>query len=271
MAALGVAVQLVAVVKSTPFGNYDGNGGLRDGHYCAANSLSPPTRYNFSAGYWAGLTWAATNPAKGVYNFTEVDAILRTADASDQFVEFNALIGQCSPSWIYANGVTALNVNWKPPPSCVPPTCVPAGTWDCGPTGASCGCDGVYPCNQTFPDYLSPVYLKYAQEWIRATHKHLISLPDNLQRRILSVQVNAGSTGDGCFFHGRLYPDQQKLTPTSDTPCYTCSKLGDKDWKANYHAYYMEIAKTYVSTYATVDPPGPSPPSPPPTPRGHSS
>ena len=237
---------------SKPWGNYDGNGGLRDGHYCAANSLSPPTNFNFSNGYWAGLTWASTNPAPGVYNFSEVDAILRAADTSNQFVEFNALIGQCSPSWLYTNGVTALNVNWKPPPTCVPPICVPAGTWSCENHG--CGCDGVYPCNQTFPDYLSPIYLKYAQEWIHATHGHLVSLPDNLRKRILSVQVNAGSTGDGCFFHGRLYPDQQKLTPKSSPPCYTCSKLGDSTWRDYYHQYYMKIAETYISTYARVHP-----------------
>ena len=251
---------------SKPWGNYDGNGGLRDGHYCAANSLSPPTSFNFSSGYWAGITWASTNPAPGVYNFSEVDAILRAADTLDQFVEFNALIGQCSPTWLYSNGVTALNVNWKPPPTCVPPTCVPAGTWSCENHG--CGCDGVYPCNQTFPDYLSPIYLKHAQEWINATHAHLTSLPDNLKKRILSVQVNAGSTGDGCFFHGRLYPDQQKLTPQSNPPCYTCSKLGDKTWRDYYHKYYMQIAETYVSAYATIHPtPAPSPPpTPPPSP-----
>ena len=245
---------------SKPWGNYDGNGGLRDGHYCADNSLSPPTNFNFSSGYWAGITWASTNPAAGVYNFSEVDAILREAETLDLFVEFNALIGQCTPTWIYSNGVTALNVNWKPPPTCVPPICVPAGTWSCENHG--CGCDGVYPCNQTFPDYLSPIYLKYAQEWIRATHAHLTSLPDNLRKRILSVQVNAGSTGDGCFFHGRLYPDQQNLTPETDPPCYTCSKLGDKTWKDYYHKYYMQIAETYVSTYATVHP-TPAPPAPP--------
>lgn len=260
-------VKLTHAMKGTPWGNFDGNGGLRDGHYCADNSLSPPTDYNFSAGYWAGLTWAATNPAPGVYNWTEVDALLRTADASDQFVEFNALVGQCSPTWLYTNGITALNVNWKPPPSCVPPTCVPAGTWSCGATGASCGCDGVFPCNQTFPDYLSPVYLKYAQEWIRATHAHFISLPENLLKRILSVQVNAGSTGDGCFFHGRLYPDQQMLNSTSHPPCYTCQRLGKTGWKDYYHTYYMEIATTYVETYATVKPISTSAPVPP-TPPG---
>ena len=85
---------------SKPWGNYDGNGGLRDGHYCADNSLSPPTNFNFSSGYWAGITWASTNPAAGVYNFSEVDAILRAAETLDLFVEFNALIGQCSPTWI---------------------------------------------------------------------------------------------------------------------------------------------------------------------------
>lgn len=244
---------------SKPWGNYDGNGGLRDGHYCAANSLSPPTSYNFSSGYWAGLTWASTNPAPGVYNFSELDAVLQKADTSRQFVEINALIGQCSPAWLYKNGVTALNVNWKPPPTCVPPICVPAGTWSCENHG--CGCDGVYPCNQTFPDYLSPVYLKHAQDWIRATHAHLVKLPDNLRRRIVSVQVNAGSTGDGCFFHGRLYPDQQKLTPKTNPPCYTCSKLGDSTWKDYFHKYYMQIAQTYVSTYATIHPtPAPTPP-----------
>merc|ERR1711988_223453 len=113
-----------------------------------------------------GLTWADTNPAPGFYDFSELDRILRTASDADQYVEINALVGQCSPTWLYEHGVTPLIVNWKPPPTCVPPTCVPAGTWNCSLNGGQgCGCDGV-ACNQTFPDYLSTVYQKHMQEWI---------------------------------------------------------------------------------------------------------
>ena len=100
---------------------------------------------------------------------------------------------------------------------------------------------------------------------IRATHAHLVELPSDLRSRVLSVQVNAGSTGDQSFFHGRLYPDQQQLTPTSNPPCHTCSQLG-KGSDA-FHKYYMQIAETYASTYAVVHPtPAPTPTPTPPTP-----
>ena len=134
------------------------------------NSLSPPTNWSFARGYWAGLLWANTNPAPGVYDFSELDAILSAAILADQYVEVNALVGQCSPSWIYssAGGVTPVKVNWKPPPQCVPPECVPAGTWECSRNGGQ-GCG----CNQTFPDYLGAAYRAHQKDWIVATHKHI--------------------------------------------------------------------------------------------------
>eukprot|EP00937_MAST-01D_sp_MAST-1D-sp2_P000672 g672.t1 len=233
--------------SASPWGNWDGNGGLYDGHYCINNDASPPTGFDFTKGYWAGLRWDQTNPAPGVFNFSEVDAILRRANETDTFVEFNALVGQCSPSWLYDDGyVVPLKVNWKPPPTCVPPTCVPAGTWDCGAGGFHCGCDGVYPCNQTFPDYTAPTYLDYLQQWIRATHAHLMALPAALRGRVLSVQVNAGSTGDGTFFHGRLWPAQQGLTP-EDGGCYLCTQV---DNKTVFHDFYMSVATEYIHTYS---------------------
>lgn len=209
---------------------------MKDGHYCDVNSNSPPTGFDFSRGYWAGLTWAATNPAYGVYNFSELDAILQAADAADQYVEVNALVGQCSPKWIYTHGVTALKVNWKPPPTCVPPICVPAGTWNCSThNGTGCGCDGVTPCNQTFPDYLSSIYQQYLEKWIKATHKHIVGLPAHLRERVLSVQANAGSTGDVQFFHGRLYPEQQNFTGYGSKSVFT--------------DYYRAVMKIYIDTY----------------------
>ena len=83
-------------------------------------------------GYWAGLTWADSSPAKGRFDFSALDTTIKQADAADQFCEINALVGQCAPKWLYTAGIEPLIVNWKPPTSCVPPTC--------------------YPCNQTFPD-----------------------------------------------------------------------------------------------------------------------
>ena len=94
-----VFVVSALALASSPWGNWDGNGGLYDGHYCINNDASPPTGFNFTKGYWAGLRWDETNPAPGVWNFSEVDAILRRANDTDTFVEFNALVGQCSPSW----------------------------------------------------------------------------------------------------------------------------------------------------------------------------
>lgn len=137
----------VASIAGAPWGNYDGNGGLTDGHYCADNALSPPTTYDFSRGYWFGLTWASTAPSAGVFNFSGLDAALARADATNQYVEANALVGQCSPAWLYSKavGVEPLIVSWKPPPTCVPPLCVPAGTWNCSSNnGQGCGCDGRY-------------------------------------------------------------------------------------------------------------------------------
>lgn len=216
-----------------PWGNYDGEGGMYGGHYCSKNGASPPTKWSSTNGYWAGLDWSFTNPAKGVYNFSELDAILQEAEVLDQYVEVNALIGQCSPDWIYQHGVTPLIVNWKPPPTCVPPICVPAGTWDCG---AGCGCGGT-PCNQTFPDYLSPLYFKYLQAWVEATHAHITSLPASLRKRILSVQANAGNTGDGCAWHGRLFPEQREAG---------FQKIMDQTVFAKW---YLKVMQMYIDTY----------------------
>jgi len=203
-----LGLMMLCVASATPWGVYDGNGGMIDGHYCAQNTAM--TNFSWTRGYWLGFTWAATNPEYGVFDFSELDQTLRTADKNDQYVEVNALVGQCSPPWLYEHGVTPLLVNWKPSPTCVPPICVPAGTWNCSNSGGEgCGCDGV-PCNQTFPDYFSPIYRSRMKEWINASHQHIVALPPNLRKRILSVQANAGSTGDLSGWHGRLYPDQRE-------------------------------------------------------------
>jgi hypothetical protein len=241
-------------LDGTPWGNYDGNGGLADGHYCVGNDLSPPTSLNSSRGYWAGLTWKSSSPARGRYDFSEVDAILTAAAKADQFVEFNALVGQCSPDWLYTadGGVTALKVNWKPPPQCLPPTCVPAGTWDCARNGGQgCGCDGAgWPpqthctigagcgCNQTFPDYLSESYYAHLEDWVKATHAHIMKLPPALFERIVSVQANAGSTGDGCAWHGRLYPEQRLAG---------FDKIQNK---SVFHAYQLRVLELFIETYS---------------------
>lgn len=235
-------VSLTAVTK--PWGNYDGNGGMADGHYCVSNSLSPMTNYSFSNGYWAGLSWAESSPAPGVFNFSSLDTILKSADKGDYYVEVNPLVGQCSPTWLYSIGVEPLIVNWKPPPSCVPPLCVPAGTWNCShDNGTGCGCDGVYPCNQTFPDYLSPLYQKHQKEWVIAVHTHIISLPSNLRRRVLSVQTNAGSTGDGCAWHGRLYPDQR------------LKGYAKIENKTVFNEFSLKIHQMYIDIYANKSSP----------------
>ena len=224
----------------TPWGNYDGNGGLADGHYCASNALSPPTSFDFSKGYWAGLTWADSSPAKGKFDFSALDATLKAADAADQFVEINALVGQCAPKWLYSNGVEPLNVNWKPPTSCIPPICVPAGTYHCSDNGGQgCGCDGVHPCNQTFPDYLSPTYQNHQREWVQAIHDHLTALPQNLFDRVISVQVNAGSTGDGCPWHGRLYPAQR------------LAGYDKIENKTVYENFSLEVHKMWIQIFET--------------------
>lgn len=218
------------------------------------NSLSPPTNWSFSRGYWAGLLWANTNPAPGVYDFSELDAILSAAILADQYVEVNALVGQCSPSWIYssAGGVTPVKVNWKPPPQCVPPECVPAGTWECSRNGGQgCGCDGAgWPpltkctpgagcgCNQTFPDYLGDPYRAHQKDWIVATHKHIMGLSPELKKRVLSVQGNAGSTGDGCAYHGRIYPEQR------------LAGLDKIQNKSVFDAYQLEVLDFFVETYS---------------------
>ena len=117
-----------AAVASSPWGNYDGTGGLRDGHYCVSG-YSAPTTFNSTAGYWAGLTWSSSlSPAPHVFNFTALDAILEQAAAALRYVEINPLVGECAPAWLYGAkvGVEALIVNWKPSTACVPPICVPA-------------------------------------------------------------------------------------------------------------------------------------------------
>eukprot|EP00729_Bicosta_minor_P021936 gene21936-3522_t len=233
----------VASIAGAPWGNYDGNGGLTDGHYCADNALSPPTTYDFSRGYWFGLTWASTAPSAGVFNFSGLDAALARADATNQYVEANALVGQCSPAWLYSKavGVEPLIVSWKPPPTCVPPLCVPAGTWNCSSNnGQGCGCDGRYPCNQTFPDYLSPIYQTHQKAWAQALHDHVQDLPRNLFDRLLSVQVNAGSTGDGCAWHGRLYPDQR------------LAGYNKIENKTVYNAFSLSVHKMWISIFGTT-------------------
>ena len=225
---------------------------MLQGHYCVANSLSPATNHSSSRGYWAGLLWATTNPAPGKYDFSELETILEHAATADQYVEVNALVGQCSPSWIYtaAGGVTPLKVNWKPPPQCVPPECVPAGTWECSRNGGQgCGCDGAgWPpqtkctigagcgCNQTFPDYLSPHYKVHLTAWVQATHAHIMSLPAAARSRIVSLQCNAGSTGDGCGWHGRLYPEQR------------LKGLDKIENKSVFHDYQLSILEVFIET-----------------------
>ena len=147
-----------------------------------------------------------------------------------------------APAWLYEAtvGVTPLIVNWKPSTACVPPLCVPVGTYDCAlQNGQGCGCDGVYPCNQTFPDFLSPVYNKHLQEWIQATRDHVVGLPTELSSRILSVQVNVGSTGDGCFWHGSLYPAQREAGYQEMQDNATIK--GD---------YFLRIKKLYIDIYS---------------------
>ena len=233
-----ITVGTAAAAQNNPWGVYDGNGGMFDGHYCADDDAIPDVNYEFGRGYWHGLTWHASNPGPGVFNFSALDALLAHADRHDRYVEANALVGQCSPTWLYTHGVEALVVNWKPPPTCVPPTCVPAGTWNCsGNNGQGCGCDGRTPCNQTFPDYLSPVYQRHQEEWAQALHDHLMALPHNLFRRLLSLQVNAGSTGDDTAWHGRLYPSQRLAG---------YNKIEDK---AVYAAFSLKVHAMWIRVF----------------------
>lgn len=97
-------------------------------------------------------------------------------------------------------------------------------------------------------------------------HVHLLLLPSNLRRRMLSVQPNAGSTGDPTWFHGRLWPDQQHLTP-ADGGCYLCPHLLVKqDRKAVFDGWKLKVMGKYMSVYTGEPVSVPPPPKPGPTP-----
>ena len=105
--------------------------------------------------------WSSMEPENGVFDWDVMDDAIYGRLAHGPYVMLKIYQGQSAPSWIYANGVPAVDIN---------------GT--------------------RFPYYLDPDYKIYVERMIRSVAEHVAAYPRAIRERIIAVQATQGSTGD---------------------------------------------------------------------------
>ena len=124
------------------------------------------------------LKWSQLETAPGVFKFDEeIRSKLELADKYNYYTFLMVWVAPNAPRWLYENGVPEVNMT---------PTIDPLGK----------------PRKGTFQYYLDEDYIKYFHRMHIELGKFLLSLPENLRKRVLYIQSAEGSTGDGQPYKG---------------------------------------------------------------------
>ncbi|NQT89344.1 beta-galactosidase [bacterium] len=117
--------------------------------------------------------WAALEPEPGKFDFSRLDRRIQeaVADGMHCFIAIN--VGQCSPKWLFDQGVPRVHLKGKP-----------HDDWN------------------TYPYYFDATHVAAYYRFIRMLGAHLRALPAELRARILVVNAAEGSTGDPYCYKG---------------------------------------------------------------------
>ncbi len=134
------------------------------------------------------MRWNELEPMPGKFRFDEViRKQLEYAEKNNYYTFLKIWVAPNAPKWLYDNGVPELEM-----------------TKTINPLGK--------PRDWTFQYYLDPEYIVFYHRLIAEFGKYILSLPQNLQERILYVQSGEGSTGDGWGYKGKPLDAQYDIT-----------------------------------------------------------
>lgn len=140
------------------------------------------------------LRWSELEPSPGNYQFESlIGAKLKHANQEDFYTMLSIWVGPMSPKWIYENGVPLLEME---------KTINPFGRvrdWK-------------------FPYYLDDDYKTYFFHMIENLGKYILSLPEEIQKRLIFIQSAEGSTGDGWPYKGKPLDLKYDITREEWTP-----------------------------------------------------
>ena len=124
------------------------------------------------------LKWIDIEPEPGKFKFDEmIGKKLELADKCNYYTFLMVWVAPNAPKWLYENGVPEVEM-----------------TKFIDPLGKSR--DG------TFQYYLDQEYVLYYHRMLSEFGKYVQGLPQKLQKRVLYVQSDEGSTGDGDPYKG---------------------------------------------------------------------
>ena len=134
------------------------------------------------------MKWRDLEPEPGKFKFDEViRKKLEHAEKHGYHTFLKIWVAPDAPRWLYDNGVPELEMT---------KTISPFGTTR----------------DWTFQHYLDPEYEEFYHRLIREFGKYVLSLPKNLQDRILFIQSCEGSTGDGWPYKGEPLDTKYDIT-----------------------------------------------------------
>jgi hypothetical protein len=137
-----------------------------------------PVEYPLVKGAPIIMNWSDVEPEPGKFRFDEViRKKLEYAEKHNYYTFLKIWVAPRAPKWLYTKGVPEVEM-----------------TKTINPLGK--------PRDWTFQHYLDPEYIVFYHRLIEEFGKYVLSLPKNLQDRILYIQSAEGSTGDGGPYKG---------------------------------------------------------------------
>lgn len=134
------------------------------------------------------IKWNQLEPKQGNFEFEkQIFDKLELADKYKYNIFIMVWVAPDAPRWLYANGVTEVEM-----------------TKTLNPLGK--------PRNDTYQYYLDEDYVKYYHRMLTELGTYLLSLPENLRKRVLYIQSAEGSTGDGDPYKGEPIDKKYEIT-----------------------------------------------------------
>jgi hypothetical protein len=154
------------------------------------------------------LKWRNLEPEEGQFRFDEeIGQKLKLADENGFYTFLMVWVAPDAPRWLFENGVPELEMT---------PTINPLGR----------------PRDWTFQYYLDEDYIRFYHRMLTEFGNYLMSLPENLRKRVLFIQSAEGSTGDGWGYKGK------PLDPKYN--------INDEEW-GDFRIKAWEVLKKAVS------------------------
>jgi len=195
------SVQLLSAIPIDSYGVWD------RGDQFIADPTNPI--YDFVKGIRADITWSELEKIRGVYNWTAFDVMVQTAATYNKLIYTSLLVGPECPAWVYNNGVPKVLTT-------------------------STHFDG------QFPYYLDQDYINFYFNIIAQFGQHIRTLPRNLRKKIIFVQVMTGCTGDEVAYKGTI------------KSAYKSYSISDEDWLDFRIKAFNEFKKAFYDGDAST-------------------